>query len=111
MWMTNYATYVDVEKLKFGTTGKTFTSSQQTAVTSILTMVHQAIIDYLGFEPSADESLKFVEAMLCVKILRNTEIVNPIDLFDDFIKKILDSKKMEETTETPPIVTGSFRFE
>ena len=109
--MTNYATYLDVEKLKFGTTGKTFSSSQQTAVTSILTMCHQSIVSYLGFEPSSDDALTFVEASMCVNILRNAEVINQVPIMNDFLRKILDQYKSEEHTETPPIVIGSFRNE
>ena len=71
--MANYATYSDVEYAKYGTSGKTFSASQQTAVTDMITKAHGAIVGYIGDEPTSTDNLIDIEVEIVLNKLWNTE--------------------------------------
>lgn len=97
--MANYAVYSDVEKAKFGTTGKTFTSPQQSTVTSLITKAHGVIVGYLGTEPSVTEGLKQVEVELVLRMLWNVEHPQekPMIILVDEYKALLDLEASDDT--------------
>jgi len=77
--LTNFITYSDVEYAKFGTSGKTFTVAQRTAVTNLITKAHGLILMYLGTtsDPTSTEGLKAVELQITLNLLWNAE--NPAE--------------------------------
>lgn len=104
------ATYADVEKLKYGVTGDTFTAAQITIVTALLLHADALVSAYCtvhGLAPASD-TLKIVEATIGVTLLNNADGTHdpPHDPFPAWLRVLLD---VSAPREEEPFVCGSVK--